>query len=577
MPLKTMTGLHITPSPQSAAVNTSNQDNKTDYDIFIIGGGINGCGIARDAAGRGYNVALAEMNDLASGTSSWSTKIIHGGLRYLEHYEFRLVREALKEREVLMRLAPHIIRPMRFVLPHQKGLRPKWLLRLGLFIYDHLGGRMSLPRTATLNLRTHICGAALRDTYKHAFAFSDCRVDDARLVVLNAQDAKSRGAHIMPRTKVISALRSGGGKNKETTHWVIETQNTLTGARQNFTAKMVVNAGGPWADIIAGETLSHDNATNKDAKNKQPRLRLVQGSHIVIRKKFDHDYAYFFQNPDGRIFFAIPYHDDFTLIGTTDHDFTGDPSAAEITQGEMDYMCRAASAYFNDPITSDDIVWHFAGVRALYNDGANKAQNATRDYVLTLNADKDAPPLLSVYGGKLTTYRRLAESALDKIDHALSGKRREKTQRWTAAAPLGGGDFPAHTINNAKKRRKKTSAVPAPVYNDDAKTIIQNVTQDSVTDLINAVHERYRFLPRRDAVRLVDTYGTKSYDILGDATTTADMGAQFLRGLSAREVTYLITHEFAKTANDVLWRRTKLGLYAAQDDIRALEDFMAKF
>ncbi|MEK1869377.1 MAG: glycerol-3-phosphate dehydrogenase, partial [Ensifer adhaerens] len=387
------------------------------YDVFVIGGGINGCGIARDAVGRGYSVALAEMNDFASGTSSGSTKLIHGGLRYLEHYEFRLVREALMEREVLWAMAPHVIWPMRFVLPYHKGgLRPAWLIRLGLFLYDHIGGRKLLPATATLDMNRDPAGKPLKRLFNKAFEYSDGWVNDARLVVLNARDAADRGAVIMARTRVVAARRDGG-------LWAIETENQATGERKTLKARMLINAAGPWVDAVLSGAL-----VNNDVHN----VRLVQGSHIVVKKKFDDPRAYFFQNPDGRIMFAIPYEEDFTLIGTTDRDYTGNPGEVRISDAEVDYLCRAASEYFLEPVEKDDIVWTYSAVRPLYDDGASKAQEATRDYVLRVEGDKGAAPLLNVFGGKLTTYRRLGESALEKIGEAIG----VKGSKWTAGSKL---------------------------------------------------------------------------------------------------------------------------------------------
>ena len=354
-----------------------------DYDVFIVGGGINGCGIARDAAGCGYKVGLVEMNDLASGTSSWSTKLIHGGLRYLEHYEFRLVREALKEREVLWALAPHIIRPLRFILPHHDGLRPAWLLRLGLFIYDNLGGRKRLPATRTVDLSQSL-GSPLKADFSKGFEYSDARVDDARLVVLNARDAANKGADIRTRTKLVSARRVNG-------EWQLRVKDQTSGEAREVTARLLVNVAGPWVDEVIRGAVGRNDAHN---------IRLVQGSHIVTRKLYDHDRAYIFQNSDGRIIFAIPYEDDFTLIGTTDRDYEGDPGKAAISKDEVDYLVRSASEYFEKPVSRDDIVWTFSGVRPLFDDGASKAQEATRDYVL--KHETDGAPLVNAFGGKIT-------------------------------------------------------------------------------------------------------------------------------------------------------------------------------
>src|SRR5689334_8725095 len=346
------------------------RDNITD--IFVIGGGVNGCGIARDAAGRGYSVFLAEMGDLASGTSSAATKLIHGGLRYLEFYQFRLVREALAEREVLWAMAPHIIWPMRFVLPHHKGLRPAWFLRLGLFVYDHIGARKLLPPTRTLDLRRSPFGRPLKHGYKRAFEYSDCWVDDARLVALTARDAADKGAVIRTRTKVISATREDG-------MWTIRLQDLETKLRGTVKARLLVNAAGPWVDAVIRDVVGRKEANH---------VRLVKGSHIVVRKLFDHDRAYFFQNRDGRIIFAIPYERDYTLIGTTDVDFEGDPTGVHISDEERTYLLNAATEYFERPVTPIDIVWTYAGVRPLFNDHKDKAQEATRDYVLTVEGDK---------------------------------------------------------------------------------------------------------------------------------------------------------------------------------------------
>lgn len=492
---------------------------QTIFDVFVIGGGINGCGIARDAAGRGYSVALAEMSDFASGTSSGSTKLIHGGLRYLEHYEFRLVREALMEREVLWAMAPHVIWPMRFVLPfHKGGPRPAWLIRLGLFLYDHIGGRKLLPATKTLDMTRDPAGAPLKGLFTKAFEYSDGWVDDARLVVLNARDAADRGARIMARTRVVSARREGG-------RWAIEIESTETGARETMRARMLVNAAGPWVDRVLSEAVG-----NNDVRN----VRLVQGSHIVVKKKFDDPRAYFFQNPDGRIMFAIPYQDEFTLIGTTDRDFTGNPADVRISDAEIDYLCRAASEYFSDPVGREDIVWTYSAVRPLFDDGASKAQEATRDYVLRVE-NGDAP-LLNVFGGKLTTYRRLAESALEKIGETIG----EKGRKWTAVSHLPGGDFPAAG------------------YDDE----------------VAKLRMRYPFLAASHARRLVRLYGTRAAQLLGNAASEADLGKHFGADLYAAEVDWLIVQEWALRAEDVLWRRTKLGLKFSRAQTAELEEYM---
>ena len=491
------------------------------FDIFIVGGGINGCGIARDAAGRGYSVALAEMNDLASGTSSGSTKLIHGGLRYLEHYEFRLVRESLMEREVLWAMAPHIIRPMRFVLPyHRGGIRPAWLIRLGLFLYDHIGGRKLLPPTRVLSLRRDPAGRPLKPLFGKAFEYSDGWVDDARLVILNARDAAERGALIMPRTRVDTVRWTGGV-------WSIETQDVATGQGDRFEARMLVNAAGPWVDQVLARAFG---------KNKVHNVRLVQGSHIVVAKKFEDPRAYFFQNPDNRIIFAIPYEQDFTLIGTTDQDFTGDPKDIRITDGEIAYLCDAASEYFAEPVTPADIVWSYSGVRPLFDDGASKAQEATRDYVLKREDASDGGPMLNVFGGKLTTYRRLAEHALEKIGEAIGPKGRS----WTASSSLPGGEFP--------------------VTGFEAE--------------VGKLGGRYVFLSERHARRLVRLYGTRASALLGHATSLRELGRNFGDDLYECEVRWLIEKEWARHSEDVLWRRTKKGLHLSKEQAADLQAFM---
>ena len=491
------------------------------HDILIIGGGINGCGIARDAAGRGFSVLLAEMNDLASGTSSWSTKLIHGGLRYLEFREFRLVREALKEREVLWTAAPHVIWPLRFVLPHHQGLRPAWLLRLGLFLYDHIGGRRLLPATRTLDMRKDAAGGPLKPLFSKAFEYSDCWVDDARLVVLNARDAADRGADIRTHTRVVKARRDGGC-------WLVELQDRRTGAMQTARARLLVNAAGPWVDDVLGKVVG-----NADIRN----VRLVQGSHIVVKKKFEDPRAYIFQNRDGRITFAIPYEDDFTLIGTTDQDFDGDPGDVAITDAEIDYLCAATSEYFAEPVRREDIVWTYSGVRPLYDDGASKAQEATRDYVLEAESESGQAPLLNIFGGKITTYRRLSEQVLARIEGFLG----RKGAPWTAGARLPGGDFPADAF--------------------DAELADFGVA--------------HPFLAPAHARRLVRLYGSSAGTVLGNARATEALGRHFGADLYECEVRHLMQKEWARTADDVLWRRTKHGLRLSRDEAAALEAFMS--
>ncbi|VAW18358.1 Aerobic glycerol-3-phosphate dehydrogenase [hydrothermal vent metagenome] len=494
------------------------------FDIFVIGGGVNGCGIARDAQGRGYSVCLAEKDDLASGTSSGATKLIHGGLRYLEHYEFRLVREALIERERLWAIAPHIIWPLRFVLPVHKGLRPAWLLRLGLFIYDHLGGRKLLPGTKTLDMRTDAAAKPLKPLYKKAFEYSDCWVNDARLVVLNARDAADRGAEILTRTRVVAARRMDG-------EWLVDLEQA-DGKKFQVRAKTLVNAAGPWVEKILSEVVGVD-----DGK----RIRLVKGSHIVVKSLFDHKKCYIFQNADGRIIFAIPYEEDFTLIGTTDEDYFGRPEDVRISDEEISYLCNAASEYFAAPVTIDKVVWSYSAVRPLMDDGASKAQEATRDYVLSVERGEGgrkgrAPALISVHGGKITTYRKLAEAALDHVGNIL-GRRGKK---WTASQPLPGGDFGVNEFDSQ----------------------------------VRLLAGRYEFLEPRLVRRLVRLYGTKAQKILGQAKSNADLGQLFGDDLYEVEVRYLIENEWARSAEDILWRRTKRGLWFSNSQSEALVSYL---
>ena len=487
-------------------------------DIAIMGGGINGCGIARDAAGRGLSVLLAEKDDLASGTSSASTKLIHGGLRYLEHYSFRLVRESLREREVLLAMAPHIIWPMRFVLPHHRGLRPAFLIRFGLFLYDHLGGRRSLPPSKAVDLARAPAGAALKPGFLRGFEYSDCWVDDARLVVLNAMDAAARGAQIRVRTEVMSACRNGD-------HWQIVLRNTITGQQETARARALVNATGAWMADTPQRIRSHTS----------PRVRLVRGSHIVVRKLFDHDNAYIFQNADRRIIFAIPYERDFTLIGTTDVDFTGDLSRIKISPEEIDYLCGAANEYFTNSITASDVIWSYSGVRSLQDDGKTFAQDATRDFVLALDGREGEPPLLSIVGGKITTYRHVAEEALKMLAFPCA------RGTWTRGAPLPGGDFGG----------------------SGHKQLAQ--------DLATAVPQ----LGLCTSERLARTYGTMARAIVADIARPEDLGIHFGAGLYEREVMHLVDNEWAMTADDILWRRTKLGLRLNEQECRRLSDWLS--
>ncbi|MBR0656804.1 glycerol-3-phosphate dehydrogenase [Roseomonas arctica] len=489
------------------------------YDIAVIGGGINGAGIARDAAGRGLSVFLCEMNDLASGTSSWSTKLVHGGLRYLEFYEFRLVREALAEREILWAMAPHVIGPLRFVLPHHKGLRPAWLLRLGLFLYDHLGGRRLLPPTRTLDLRTDAAGLPLKPgLFAKGFEYSDCRVDDSRLVVLNALDAAERGATIATRTALVGAERQDGA-------WHLRLRDTVTGEARAITARALVNAAGPWVSEVLHDRLG---------RASRAQVRLVQGSHIVVPKLYDHDRCYIVQTGDGRIVFAIPYEGEFTLVGTTDRDYQGDPAKVAATAEEIAYLCAAVNEHFAQQVSAADVVWAFSGVRPLYDDGASEARAATRDYVFEMDSPLGEAPLLSIFGGKITTYRRLAEAAVARLAPLLGAA---SEPGWTAEAALPGGDFPV-TGRDALAARLRAEA---PTLSTTA------------------------------AARLAATYGTRALRITG---CRAGLGRDFGGGLSEAELGYLMDVEWARTAEDVLWRRTKLGLHLRPEAAAAIDDWM---
>jgi glycerol-3-phosphate dehydrogenase len=489
-----------------------------DFDLAIVGGGINGTGIARDAAGRGLRVLLVEQNDLASGTSSASTKLIHGGLRYLEQGWLRLVREALLEREVMLRMAPHLIRPMRFVLPSEPGLRPNWMLRLGLFIYDHLGGRQILPPARAVDLANDPLGAPLKRRYDRGFEYSDCFADDSRLVVLSALDASERGAAIRTRTRCIRAERG--------IVWRLILD--VRGRRDVATARVLVNATGPWLKLFASGVLG--DATGVPA-------RLDKGSHIVVRRLYEHDRAYILQTADRRVVFAIPFERDFTLIGTTDQSFSADPSTALPTGDEIDYLCGVINSYFRTTIAAADVVWAYAGVRGLYDDGARKAQDTGREYVLALDDPYGKAPLLTVYGGKITTYRRVAEEALAKLGDYLPA-----SPNWTASSALPGGDF---------------------VY-------------DGIETLVERTLRTWPFLAANHAWRLTRAYGTRVDNVLKSATKAADLGIRFGADLTAAEVRYLMTKEWAQTADDVLWRRSKLGLHFSDAQRQTLDRFMAQ-
>lgn len=495
-------------------------------DILVIGGGINGTGIARDAAGRGLSVLLCEKDDLASHTSSASTKLIHGGLRYLEQNEFALVRKALIEREILMRSAPHIIRPLRFVLPHDHGQRPAWLIRLGLFLYDHLARRELLPGSHRINFRTHAAGSPLKENFAKGFSYSDGWVDDARLVVLNAVDANERGATILTRRKCTTVTRTAD-------HWQATLCKTddAQAAPIAVHAKILVNATGPWA-----ATFLHDTIHGRAGK----KLRLIKGSHIVVKKLFDHPYAYIFQHPDGRIVFAIPYEKDYTLIGTTDIDYHGNVDNITITAEEIDYLCTLVNRYLARPVTPAEVVWSYAGVRPLVednnedggNDKHESASEVTRDYQLAF--DTDAAPLLTVFGGKITTYRKLAEEALDLIAPFFNNQHGS----WTANACLPGGDIFA----------------PKP---DNRATL-------EFGEFVLQMQQQYPWLPPALVERYAHAYGTRMKVLLADCACIDDMGTETVPGLFMAEINYLKRYEWATCDEDILWRRSKLGLHAGQ-------------
>lgn len=509
------------------------------FDVLVIGGGINGCGIARDAQGRGYKVMLVEMNDLASATSSASTKLFHGGLRYLEYFEFRLVREALIEREILYSNMPHISWPMRFVLPVHasmrftnstptsrligtfmpwlKGKRPTWLIRLGLFIYDHIGDRKLLPGTKKLDLSREPEGVPLKPKFRKAYEYSDCWIEDARLVVLNARDAQRKGATIMTRTKVVEIQCTDNV-------WAITLETPEK--RMIVHTKMLVNAAGPWVAELASKTAQ---------LKLRETVRLVRGSHIVVDRLYNHDKAYVFQGNDGRIIFSIPYENDFTLIGTTDADHPNPSSTPVCSSEEAKYLCDFASQYFNQALTRDDIVWSFSGVRALYDDGASSASAATRDYVLKLDASKGAP-ILNVFGGKITTFRKLAESAVELIDKAFA----RHTTPWTHNAPLPGGEFKI----------------------------------DQKQDLIESLANKLSFLERKAIDRLFRQYGAEAALIFKNANSLDDLGGEIAHSVTARELDWAVEKEWVRCAEDFIWRRSKLGLQLSNTEITAIERYI---
>ncbi|MFT9068681.1 MAG: glycerol-3-phosphate dehydrogenase [Acetobacter orientalis] len=490
------------------------------YDLLIVGGGVNGAGIARDAVGRGASVLMVEQDDLASYTSSASTKLIHGGLRYLEYYEFRLVKEALTERERLLKMAPHIMWPMRFVLPHSKLVRPAWMLKAGLFLYDHLASNMTLPKSRAIDFRTHSAGQPLKSDYTKGFVYSDGWVQDSRLVVLNTMDAAERGADVRTRTRLINATRQNG-------LWQAELEDRITGQTTTVQARALVNAAGPWVARLLADTLKIPNSKS---------VRLVKGSHIIVPKVFDGPQAYIFQNPDKRIVFAIPYEQKFTLIGTTDIPWKEAPGKVGIAPDEISYLCESVNRYFKTAVKEGDVVWSYAGLRPLYDDASANASAVTRDYVLDLDT-QDGAPLLSIFGGKITTYRKLAEHALEKLAPvlpAVAGK------SWTANEVLPGGDIGDGGFDAALARLSRAAA----------------------------------WLPANLAWRLIRNYGSRAYEIIGEATSLQEMGTVLGGDLTTREVDYLIQREWARTAEDVLWRRSKLGLHLNEEEKRKVADYI---
>lgn len=488
------------------------------FDILIIGGGINGCGIARDASGRGLSVCLVEKNDLASGTSSKSSKLIHGGLRYLEYGEFRLVREALRERETLMRIAPHLVSPLRIVLPHHKGHRPKWMLRFGLFMYDHIGGGRTLPGTSVANLRTGAGKDVLKPEFVSGFVFSDCRVDDARLVIANALGAQERGAEILVRSKCTALTHNDN-------IWHAMISEHPGGAERVVRAKCIVNASGIRVDELVELALGEEHPDH---------LRLVKGSHIVTKRLYPGRQLYMFQNPDKRIIFAIPYEQDYTLIGTTDATYELSDGSIEISDAETNYLLHAANQYFSVPISNDDIVWSYAGVRPLYDNNKGNASAVTRDYVFDVK-DDTTPPILSIFGGKITTYRELAEHALRKLGKYFP----DMKKNWTGDEALPGGELGTDFESFVKTRAAK-----------------------------------YPFLTAPHLLRLCRSYGTNIDGLMGGAENMTDMGQNFGGTLTELEAKYLARHEWAKTAQDILWRRTKCGLHMSETERSGFRDWV---
>lgn len=490
----------------------------TIYDCIIVGGGINGCGIAADAAGRGLSVALVEKTDLGAATSSASSKLIHGGLRYLEHYEFRLVREALRERDVLMSIAPHLIQPLKFILPHDKSMRPTWLIRLGLFLYDHLGGRISLPKSRLLRLAKHSAGKVLKSTFSKAFSYYDCQTNDSRLVISNALSARQNGAAIFPHTEFMHAREQKG-------LWHVDIQ-PHDGSPQTLVGKTIINATGPWCDRLLQRI---------DNVNSRHRLRLIKGSHIVVPKLYDDDYAFILQHTDKRIVFVTPYFGEFNMVGTTDVEYEGDPRHVNASEEEITYLCDIVNHYFQRQVSTDDVVTTWAGVRPLVSEAEDNPSAVTRDYQLELLTTP--APIVNVYGGKITTYRKLAEAVLEKLTPYFphAGK------PWTANHPLPGGDL-----------------------------------SQSLEDFIVSCQAHYAFLPADCIRRYVHAYGTRLHDLLRDCESLADMGEYFGQDLYEREVRFLIEQEWASNCDDILWRRSRIGMHFTSAQTERLATWLSQ-
>ncbi len=492
-----------------------------DYDLCVIGGGINGAGIARDAAGRGLSVLIVEAQDFASATSSASTKLVHGGLRYLEHYEFRLVKESLNERETLLSLAPHIVWPMKFILPHNKNLRPYWMIKMGLFLYDWLGGRKRLSKSEALDFATSNYSDPLNDEYTKGFSYADCWVDDARLVILNVIDAYERGAHVMPRTACLNLKQ-----RKDKQGWKVSLKNLLNGDEFDVTAKAVVNAGGPWVrQILDSSKLAEEKSV--------PNVRLVRGSHIVFNRLYEGDHTYIFQQPDGRIIFTIPYEHNYTLVGTTDAKHEGSPSEVKISDEEIDYLCEAVNRSLKVQVNKDQVLWSYSGVRSLVDDGQTNASKVTRDYKLHLDESFGAP-MLSVFGGKITTYRKLAEHAMDKLSATYWDK---NCLPWTKKEALPGGDIDAGNFDKFFELKQ----------------------------------EKYPYLPEFLLHRYARAYGTRMDKMLGEATSLEELGAHYGDHVYEAEILYMMKYEFAIELEDILWRRSKLGLHINDTTLTNLE------